>query len=171
MSGPIPIPVVSEGFSWTAGGAWATFLALLTLIIRQVGPWRKQASDEQQLLVGNLQDTIKVVTDRLDKVEKQLSTERRLHYIELRRLEARYAAQRALDQHKFNNREQCLDALLRILELSPEKAREAAKRARQQITEQRRSEQLEADEIHKAEIAAVAVAEKELEEQEKYDDS
>lgn len=154
-----PITISAEGFTWTAAGAWGTFLALLGLIIRQVGPWRKQTTDAQDAFVAKL-------AERLDKVERQLENERRLHYIEIRRLEARSAAQRALDRHKFNNREACLDSLLRILELSPENAQEAAKRARQQIERQRESEQMESTAIHAAEMQAVANAERELEEQE-----
>lgn len=146
---------VSTGFTWTAAGAWATFLAILSVIIRQVGPWRKQTSEASDRLIHQL-------SVRLDKVEKQLATERRLHFIEIRRLEARGAMQRSLDRHKFGNREMCLDSLLRILELSPDKAPEAAKLARQQIAEQRKGEQLESATIHNAEIAAVALAEREL---------
>lgn len=153
-----PVPVVT-GFTWTAAGAWGTFLALLALIVRQVGPWQKQRNDAAQLATDTL---IAQLTERLDKVEKQLSTERRIHFIEIRRLEARSAAQRALDRHRFNNAEACLDALLRILELSPDKAPEAARQARAQRAEQRAGEQLESTEIHRAEMIAVAMAEREL---------
>lgn len=152
------IPVSVNGFTWTAAGAWGTFLALLGLIIRQVGPWRKQTTDATDKLIDQL-------TARLDKVEKQLADERRVHYIETRRLEARYTAQRALDRHKFANSEQCLDSLLRILELSPEKASEAAKRAREQRADQRNNERMEAAAIYQAEMRAVEAAEQELAEE------
>lgn len=158
MPDPTAIPV-STGFTWTAAGAWATFLALLGVIIRQVGPWRKQTTDATDNLIQRL-------SDRLDKVEKQLALERKLHYISTARMEARHAAQRALDRHKFVNADANLDALLRILEVSPEKAPEAARQAREARAQQRSTEQLEAAEIHKAEIMAAEMAEKELAEQE-----
>jgi hypothetical protein len=160
-----PIPV-SSGFTWTAAGAWATFLALLGIIIKQVGPWRKQISDDQAALIVNFRETIDGMRVRLDKVERQLHIERKLHFIQTARLEARHAAQRALDRHKFNNADANLDALLRILEVSPEKAPEAARQAREARAQQRSDEQLEAAEIHKAEILAVEMAERELEDQE-----
>ena len=151
---------VSTPYGWlTAGGAWATFLAMIWFIMRQVGPWRKQTSDASDKLIGRLER-------RLDKVEKQLAVERRMNYIQTARLEARHAAQRALDRHKFVNADSNLDALLRILEVSPEKAPEAARQAREARAVQRGNEQLEAAEIHKAEMLAVAMAERELSEQE-----
>lgn len=155
----LPSVPVTTGFTWTSAFTGGSFLALVGLLIRQVGPWRKQATDEQQHFMSAL-------TVRLDKVEKQLATERKLHFIEVRRLEARTAAQRSLDRHKFNNSEACLDALLRILELSPEKAPEAARRAREQRSEQRLAENMESVAIHKAEMIAVEMAERELAEQE-----
>lgn len=169
MNGPVPVEISGSAFTWTSAFTGGSMLALLGLLIRQVGPWRKQASDEQQQLIKNLQDTINTVTTRLDKVEKQLHLERKLHFIQTARLEARHAAQRALDRHKFVNADANLDALLRILEVSPDKAPEAAKQARKARAEQRDMERLEAAEIHKAEIIAVAMAEQELHEQDERD--
>jgi hypothetical protein len=158
MPDPTAIPV-SVGFNWTSFFTGGTLLALLGVIIRQVGPWRKQTTEATDQLIDRL-------TKRLDKVEKQLAVERKLHYISTARLEARHAAQRALDRHKFVNADANLDALLRILEVSPEKAPEAARQAREARAQQRSTEQLEAAEIHKAEIMAVALAEKQLQEEE-----
>lgn len=171
VEGAVPVKPVGGINAWITFFTGGSFLALLGLLIRQVGPWRKQVTDENQVLVRNLQDTIHTITIRLDKVERQLAVERRLHFIEVRRLEARNSAQRSLDRHKFGNREACLDALLRILELSPEKAQAAAKMAREQIQRQREGEQLESAEIHKAEIMAVEMAERELADQDKLDDA
>ncbi len=133
----------------------ATFLGLFYLIMRYVGPWRKHTTDATDALIVHL-------NERLDKVEAARATDKRMHYIQMARIEARHAAQRALDRHKFNNADANLDALLRILEVSPEKAPEAARQAREARERQRKEEQLEAVEIHKAEMVAVAMAEKEL---------
>lgn len=156
--GEVAPVAVDAGFSWTAAGAWGTFLALLGIIIRQVGPWRKQTTDASDKLIDQL-------ARRLDLVEKQLATERRMNFIQTARLEARHAAQRALDRHKLTNRDQCLMGLLRILELSPERAKEAAKAFQEQLVRDRQDERLEAAEIHKAEMRAVEIAEQELDQQ------
>lgn len=133
----------------------STLLGIFYLIVRYVGPWRKQTTDATDAL-------IKQLSDRLAKVEAGREADRRMHYIQMARIEARHAAQRSLDRHKFNNADANLDALLRILEVSPEKAPEAARQAREARERQRQDEQLEAAEIHKAELVAVALAEKEL---------
>jgi len=160
MSSPVPVQIASSAFTWTSLFTGGSFFALVALLLRQIGPWRKQTTDATDNLIAQL-------TNRLDKVENLLAAERRLHYITTARMEARHAAQRALDRHKFNNADGNLDALLRILEVSPEKAPEAARQARKAREEQRKSEQLEAAEIHKAELIAVAIAEKQLDEQER----
>lgn len=160
---------VPNSFTWTSVFTGGSFIALIGLLIKQLGPWRKQASDEQQLLIKNLQDSYGSVVTRLDKVEKQLALERKMHFIQTARLEARHAAQRALDRHKFVNADSNLDALLRILEVSPDKAPEAARQAREARAAQRHNEQLEAAEIHKAELLAVEMAERELADQEEHE--
>ena len=161
---PVPAHVPFETFTVNTVLSGAGLMAVLTLLIKQVGPWRKQTTDATDKLIEQL-------TNRVNKVEKQLAIERRMHFIELRKIEARTAAQRALDRHKFNNADSNLDSLLRILELSPERAPEAAKQAREARHTQRRGEQLEAAEIHKAEMAAIQQAERELDEQERDEDS
>jgi DNA-binding FrmR family transcriptional regulator len=162
-----PVVITGSTFTWTSFFTGGTFLALLGLLIRQIGPWRKQTTDATDKLIGQLTARLETVEGQLGAVQKQLATERRLHFIATARLEARHAAQRALDRHKFNNADANLDALLRILEVSPEKASEAAGQARRAREEQRKNEQMEAAEIHKAEILAVEIAEKELDEQDK----
>jgi hypothetical protein len=159
------VPVVqSAAVSWTTLFTGGSFLALLGLLIRQVGPWRKQTTEATDKLIEQL-------TARLDKVEKQLDTERKVNYIQTARLEARHAAQRALDRHKFVNADANLDALLRVLEVSPERAPEAARQAREARAKQRENELLEAAAIHKAEILAVEMAEAELAERDRENSS
>jgi hypothetical protein len=40
--------------NWTAAGVLAAFLALCGVIIRQIGPWRKQISELEERLRGEL---------------------------------------------------------------------------------------------------------------------
>jgi hypothetical protein len=44
----------SGGFNWTAAGILATVLTLCGVIIRQIGPWRKQISELEERLRGEL---------------------------------------------------------------------------------------------------------------------
>lgn len=132
-----PIPE-SAGFGWTAAGAWASFLALMGIIVRQVGPWRKQSIEAEQRLRDNL-------LARVEKLERVLDRER-----------VRHEAERALDRHKLNNVTQCLDAVLLMLEAAPERAAEIVARIKMMRGDQRQAEALEKAAIHAAEIAADA---------------
>lgn len=170
MPDPAAVPVTVQGVTWTTFFTGGSFLALLGLLIRQVGPWRKQTTEASDKLIAQLTEQLANAVKRIDKVEKQLATERKMNFIQTARLEARHAAQRALDRHKFNNADGNLDALLRILEVSPEKAPEAARQAREARAQQRSDEALEAAQIHRAEMLAVEMAERELAEREGEDE-
>jgi len=151
----LPFETVTIGTLFSGG----TLLGLIYYFLAKVGPWRKQTTDATDALIKQLTDNTLKLTERLDKLETTLAQERRAHYIEVRRIESRYQAQQSLDRHKFNNADATLDSLLRILELSPEKASEAARQAREARMKQRETEALEAAVIHKAEIQGVAEAE------------
>jgi hypothetical protein len=129
-----PVAVVAQGFGWTAAGAWGSFLVLLGIIVRQIGPWRKQSIDAGQKLRDDL-------LRRVEKLERELD-----------RKEVRHQAERALDRHKLNNISQCFDSLMIMLEAAPEKVSEIIMR----IKEMRRR-QLEAETIEKATIHAAAI--------------
>lgn len=128
------VPVVAQGFGWTAAGAWASFIALLGIIIRQVGPWRKQSIDAEQRLRDDL-------LKRVEKLEKTLDRER-----------ARHNAERALDRHRLNNVGQCFDAMLLMLKAAPEKAAEIVRHIEGMRARQIESEALEKAAIHAAEL-------------------
>jgi hypothetical protein len=130
-----PVPIIAHGFGWTAAGAWGSFLALMAIIIRQIGPWRKQSIDAEQRLRDDL-------LRRVEKLERERD-----------RTEARHNAERALDRHKLNNVTQCLDALLLLLEAAPEKAAEIVGKIKDM-----RARQVEAEALEKAAIHAAAMA-------------
>jgi hypothetical protein len=134
----MPIAVETHGFSWTAGGAWTAVLLLAGIIIRQVGPWRKQSMDAEQRLRDDL-------LRRVEKLEKELD-----------RKEIRHQAERSLDRHKLNNIGQCFDALILMLESAPERASEIVRRVKEM-----RARQLEAEALEKASIHAAALADSE----------
>lgn len=149
MPDPTPVPIVAHGFSWTAAGAWGTFLTvagtIFTLIIKQVGPWRKQRDDAEDKLRSDL-------ITRIDNLEKQIRMKDEAQDAE----RARHEAERALDRHRLNNVTQCLDALLMLLEQAPERATDAVARIKEMRARQIIAEAQEKATIHAAEIVAKA---------------
>lgn len=125
-----PASIVPVGdFTWTAAGAWASFIALVGIIIRQVGPWRKQSIDAEQTFRSDL-------IRRVEKLERRLERQR-----------VRHEAERAVDRHRINNLQQCFDATMLMLKAAPEKAAETIVHI-----EQMRAEQIKAEAIEKAAI-------------------
>jgi hypothetical protein len=106
------------------------------IIVRQVGPWKKQAAEAEQRL---REDLIK----RVEKLERSLDRER-----------IRHNAERALDRHRLNNVTQCFDALLMLIEMNPEKSAEAVVRIKKMRATQVLAEAEEKAIIRAAEIEA-----------------
>jgi hypothetical protein len=99
-----PVPIISTGFGWTAAGAWLTavtaLIGLVTLIVRQVGPWKKQTTDADEKLRSDLMG-------RCDGLEKQvdaLRTELTAHHDRCDRIIAEIRAQHALEMHDLRER-------------------------------------------------------------------
>lgn len=136
------MPGFSSGLQQlTAGGVVVAALSLFGLLIRQIGPWRKQVTEVEEHLRSDL-------LRRVERLERTLERER-----------ARHNAERSLDRHRLNNVTQCFDALLLLIKADPEKAGEAVA-----LIEELRAKQIvaEAEEkaiIRAAEIAAIADAE------------
>jgi hypothetical protein len=118
-------------FTWTAAGAWGAFITLLGIIIRQIGPWRKQSMDAEQTFRDGL-------LARVQRLEQTLDQER-----------ARHSAERAIDRHRLNNVSQCFDAMMLMLKAAPEKTAEIIVHI-----EQMRAEQLKAEALEKAALQA-----------------
>jgi hypothetical protein len=128
MPDPPPIPIVAHGFGWAAAGAWASFLALLGLVVRQFGPWRKIQIDgeaalrldyfktlaEQAARIKLLEDSRESDRDHCDeriaKLEAHMDHERTQHETEMRLL-----------RHALNNERQVIDAILMLAKAAPEK--------------------------------------------------
>jgi len=136
------IPVhVTTGFTWTSfftGISGASLLTILVLVIRQIGPWRKQRDEAEEKLRSAL-------TKRVQRLERKIEIK-----------DAKHEAERALDRHKIRNLNQCLDAVLMILETAPEKTVEVVAKVRTMRETQLAAEMREAGEIHAATIAAMA---------------
>lgn len=120
----------------TATGVWVAALSFLGLLIRQIGPWRKQEHEAEAAFRDGL-------LRRVERLERTLERER-----------SRHAAERAVDRHRLNNITQCFDALLLLVETSPEKATEAVKRIKEMRAAQLKAEAQEKAIIRAAEIEA-----------------
>lgn len=143
-----------------AAGGWViASLTFFAVLLRQIGPWRKQLSD----LEARLREELKT----------QLDEERRLHQIELNernnqriemsdriakleaqlsRQQTRHNAERALDRHRLNNINQCFDAMIMLLKANPDGSSAAIK-----LIEEMRSKQMIAEAEEKAIIRAAEI--------------
>lgn len=151
-----PVTVTTTTGIWNVVGTWLGAIGIggvLIAIVKQAVPWRSQAATAREKFEER-------VLTRVTKLESQLETERRSYRIEIARLEARSAAQRSLDRHRFANSEGSFDALLLLLETAelPDRLLTAIAKVREHRLRQRDSEKQEAAIIHAAEIEAVAKA-------------
>lgn len=113
----------------TTAGVWIAALGIVGILIRQIGPWRKQRDEAEQIFRDDL-------LARVRKLERRLDRQR-----------VRHEAERAVDRHRLNNLQQCFDATMLMLKASPEKAPEII-----QEIEKMREGQLAAEAIEKAAI-------------------
>lgn len=111
-------------------------LSLLGILIRQIGPWKRQADEA----AAHLRDDL---IRRVEKLERTLDRER-----------LRHNAERALDRHRLNNMTQCFDSLLLLIEMNPGKAQEIVGKIKEMRAAQVLAEAEEKAIIRAAEIAA-----------------
>jgi hypothetical protein len=130
-------------FTWTAAGAWASFLALVGIIVRQVGPWRKQSLDAEK---GFRDDLI----TRVQRLEDTLEIERTKRESDRESLRARHEAERAIDRHKIRNLQTCFDALVMMLKADPEKVGAVIEHIERLRADQLKAEALESAALHAA---------------------
>lgn len=92
---------VNAGFGWTAAGAWLTALSVLggivTLIIRNIGPWKKQTTEAEERLRSEM-------WARIDSLESQVSTlraELTAHHERCDKIIAEIRAQHGREMHEL----------------------------------------------------------------------
>lgn len=130
---------------WAIPQAVAIVLAALSLfglLIRQIGPWRKQVTDEEAEFRATLRAENQRLRERIDRIERIL-----------RRKDARHNAERSLDQHKIRNLIACFDAAMMMLELNPDRGADVAAKIKEMRASQMVAEAQEAAIIRAAEIA------------------
>lgn len=121
-----------------------SILALLIMGFVKLRPlMTKLAADrEASLLKARAEDNADL-RRRVEVLEARIESDRRLH-----------DAEKALDRHKINNLTACLQALLMMLELAPEKVADHVAKIKAMRVEQERREAAEAAAIRAAAIAA-----------------
>jgi hypothetical protein len=158
-------------------------MALVGLVVRMIGPWRKQITDSEEKIRKELHDQIDALRAQMAAADAlyrdQLATERERYDTELRafnlerddmgdrlarmekafdRQQIRHNAERALDRHRLNNINACFDALLLLLKANPDKAQEAVV-----MIEEMRAKQILAEAEEKAIIRAAEIQADEVE--------
>jgi hypothetical protein len=98
--------------------------------------WRRQVSADEQTLRADL-------LRRVERLEQTLDRER-----------LRHNAERALDRHRLNNITQCFDAMLMLIETTPERASEIVTKIKEMRAVQMKAEAQEKAIIRAAEIEA-----------------
>lgn len=151
---------------WSFAGWGVGLIALVSMLLRQVGPWRKQISDAESTIRTELHEQIAELKNDIQNERLIHATEMRAFNLErdemgdrlarmeklLSRQQIRHNAERALDRHRLNNITACFDALLMLLKANPEKSTEAVK-----MIEDMRAKQLLAEAEEKAIIRAAEI--------------
>lgn len=128
------VPVHVNGLTWT--GALVGLLNLLVggvlvAIVKSRPALKKLTNEREASLLEERAAEMNKMRDRLEKLE----------------------AERAVDRHRLNNVTQCLDALLMLLEVAPDKAADHVAKIKQMRASQMTAEAAEKGAIHGAIIA------------------
>lgn len=148
---------------WSVAGWGVGLVALVSMLLRQVGPWRKQISDAESTIRTELHEQLTQLKDDIQRERLEHATEMRAFNLErddmgdrlarmeklMTRQQIRHNAERALDRHRLNNINACFDALLLLLKANPDKSADAVK-----MIEEMRAKQLIAEAEEKAIITA-----------------
>ncbi len=153
-------------------GLWTAALGLVGLLLRQIGPWRKQISEAEERMRSALEASLEkereahaadLERERLDRAAeaRAYALERdemgdRIAKLERQAVQQqnRHRAEISLYRHKFKNITSCFDAMLLLLELNPDKGPEIIAKIKEMRATQMLAEAEEAAIIRAAEIAA-----------------
>jgi hypothetical protein len=112
-------------FTWTAAGAWGSFLVLLGIIARQVGPWRKISVDAEKSFRDDL-------VRRVERLEDTLERERQAAQHKEKQLRDKHEVERRIDRHRINNLSAAFNSFITLLKqgVPVDKAIEAVEKMR-----------------------------------------
>jgi hypothetical protein len=128
---------------WT--GVVVAAIGVVSLIIRQWGPWQIIARDTRRADMEGMGRRIADLESRLDKQTVQ-------HEAKIEQERAQHGAEIQIMRHRMNNLDQCLTMLLALIEMDPDRARDAAARVRQMRERQEANEAAEKSAITAARI-------------------
>lgn len=142
-------------------GFLTVVFGLIGVIVRQIGPWRKQITETEERLRTELQLALSTERElhavervsmikRISKLESLLGQERLLH-----------EAERRIDRHKLNNLIQCFDMIVLLIETSPDKAPEIIVKVKELRATQMVAEAEEKSQLLKAQMIAEGLLEEE----------
>ncbi len=154
--------------TWAITGWIAAGLTFLGLLIRNIGPWRKQISESEERLRVELHAEIKELRDQVKEERATHALEMRAFNLErdemgdrLARMEKRFVrqqlrhnAERALARHQLSNISQCFDSMILLIETNPQKSPEIIAKVKEMRATQIIAEAEEKAAIRAAEIAA-----------------
>lgn len=122
---------------------WGVLIVLVTIFARLRPLMTKLAQErETSLLAARAEDNAEL-KDRVAALEARLDSER-----------VKHDAERAIDRHRINNLTACLDALLMMLELAPDKAADHVAKIKEMRERQAGHEAAERSAIQAATINA-----------------
>jgi signal transduction histidine kinase len=131
------IPVAVHGFTWTTA-----LVGVLNLLVGgALVSWIRSRPSLRQIETSADADLRRDLLKRVETLERRLDEERALH-----------EAQIAIMRHRLNNSDQCIDALLMLLETSPDKVSEAVVMIKDMRVRQREAEAVEKAAFHAAKI-------------------
>jgi hypothetical protein len=132
------IPVAVHGFTWTTA-----LVGLLNLLVGGgLVAWIKQRPRMKEIQ-ANADERLRTdLITRVEKLERKIDAER-----------DRYEALIAIMRHRLNNSDQCIDALLMLLETAPERVADAVSMIKEMRSRQREAEAAEKAAFHAANIA------------------
>ncbi len=140
MDGPIP---VTTGFSWTAAGAWGTFLALLGIIARQVNPWRKMSIGAEEKMRSEMSERIKGLEDQIAHERAMREQDKAISDAEIRYL-----------RHKLNNADHLIGMMFAMFKTNPDNLVNIVKEMQEIREDQRKRESAEFSAINSAKVTA-----------------
>lgn len=92
---------VNAGFGWTAAGAWLTALSVLggiiTLIIKNIGPWRLQTTKAEESLRKEMSARIDGLESQVDLLRAELIA----HHERCEKIIAEIRAQHNREMHEL----------------------------------------------------------------------
>lgn len=135
---------VSTGFTYTTAAVALLNVLVGGVLVAIVRAWpslRKIANERERSLLEERAADMSTMRTELKELRAELDSER-----------AAREAERAIDRHRINNLQACLDALLLMIETDPSKASAAASKIREM-----RKAQMETEAVEKATIQAARV--------------